>query len=202
MKIGGFKKQSLIDWEDRLVAVVFTRGCNFRCSYCHNQELVYPRLYKDENSVGEEYIIDYLATRREWLDGVVISGGEPTEQPDLLNFVGNIKSLGFQVKIDTNGSNPSVLRELISKKLIDFVAMDIKTILNPASYMMITGIHDGDIVKKVKLSLEILIQSDISFQLRTTRVEEFHSAGTITTLQKQFGNYNYVLNEYRDPVKF
>lgn len=122
--IGGIVKFSTVDYPGFTVASIFTIGCNMRCGYCHNPELVLPEQYAD--TIPENEILAFLQTRRGLLDGVAISGGEPTMQPDLPAFIAKIKAMGFRVKLDTNGTNPIMLRQLIKGKLVDFVAMDIK----------------------------------------------------------------------------
>lgn len=122
--IGGIVKFSTVDYPGYAVASIFTIGCNMRCGYCHNPELVLPEQYAD--TIPENEILAFLQTRRGLLDGVAISGGEPTIQPDLPTFITKIKAMGFRVKLDTNGTNPIMLRQLIKAKLVDFVAMDIK----------------------------------------------------------------------------
>ena len=130
MRIGAFLKQSLIDWEGRVSAVIFTKGCNFRCGYCHNPYLVLPELLRQTQDIEEHEVLDFLDRRKNWLDGVVISGGEPTLHEDLIPFIQKIKALGLPVKLDTNGSHPEVLEQLIGGKWIDAVAMDIKSALS------------------------------------------------------------------------
>lgn len=198
MRIGGFTKQSLIDWEERVVAVVFTKGCNFRCGFCHNPELVYPELIKRTEDIPEQTIFDYLSTRKNWLDGVVITGGEPTLQSDLKDFIEKIKKMGFAVKLDTNGSLPIVLRELLQANLLDYVAMDIKTVFETEAYQNICDIKDHQLLTKVKESVEILKESGIDYQLRTTVVPKFHTQEMIRELQEQFSYCNYKLQEYRE----
>lgn len=198
MRIGGFTKQSLIDWEGKVAAVVFTKGCNFRCGFCHNPELVYTELIKKTEDIPEQTIFDYLLTRKNWLDGVVITGGEPTLQSDLKDFIEKIKKMGFAVKLDTNGSLPTVLRELLQANLLDYVAMDIKTVFETETYQNICDIKDHQLLTKVKESVEILKESGIDYQLRTTVVPKFHTHEMIRELQKQFSYCNYKLQEYRE----
>jgi len=124
MKIGGIQKFSTVDYPGYAVASIFTIGCNMRCGYCHNPELVLPEQFVGE--IPEDEILEFLDSRRGLLDGVAISGGEPTMQPDLPDFIRKVKALGFRVKLDTNGTNPEMLKYLIDEKLVDFVAMDIK----------------------------------------------------------------------------
>ncbi|MGC9053845.1 MAG: anaerobic ribonucleoside-triphosphate reductase activating protein, partial [Candidatus Hydrogenedens sp.] len=124
MKIGGFQPFSLSDFPNCVSAIVFTQGCNFRCPFCHNPSLVLPELFLPP--IPEEALIAFLNERKGKLDGVVITGGEPTIQSDLMKFVSEIKGLGYKVKLDTNGSNPEILKELIENNLLDYVAMDVK----------------------------------------------------------------------------
>ena len=124
MKIGGLQKVSLIDYPGLICATIFLQGCNFRCSYCHNPELVNPQLFSP--GLEEKEVLDFLKTRRGTLDGVTITGGEPTIQDDLASFIKKIKKLGFVIKLDTNGSQPQIIKALLDEKLLDFVAMDIK----------------------------------------------------------------------------
>lgn len=124
MIIGGLTKLSTVDWPSKVAAVVFTRGCNFRCPWCHNKELVIPELYVSE--IPETKVLSYLFKRSRYLDGVVVTGGEPTVQEDLADFLKQIKDLGLPVKLDTNGSKPEVLKKLIKQRLVDALALDIK----------------------------------------------------------------------------
>lgn len=124
MEIGGIQKFSTVDYPGYTVASIFTIGCNMRCGYCHNPELVLPEQYA--GAIPTEEILEFLESRRGLLDGVAISGGEPTMQPDLPAFIRNVRAMGFRIKLDTNGTNPEMLKYLIDEKLVDFVAMDIK----------------------------------------------------------------------------
>lgn len=197
MHIGAFIRQSLVDWENMISAVVFTKGCNFRCSYCHNPELVVPGLLKSQNDIPEEIIISHLAARKQWLDGVVISGGEPTIQDDLENFTARIKKMDYPVKLDTNGSRPEVLKRLIDKKLIDFVAMDIKTIPEEEKYQAIARCPDPSLTGKIISSMEIIRTSGIPYQFRTTTSALLHSPEDIRQLCICLKNDRYDLQEYR-----
>lgn len=198
MKIGGFVKQSLIDWEGKVAAVIFTKGCNFRCGFCHNPSLVLPKLMADTDDIPENEIFDYLKSRKNWLDGVVVTGGEPTIQHDLTSFLQRIKEHGFPIKLDTNGSNPETLKILIETKLIDFVAMDIKTVLDLDDYQRIAEIKIPDLIEKIKSSIKILKDSTIDYQLRTTILPKLHSEDIIRKLQKEYSYCNYQLQEYRE----
>lgn len=198
MRIGGLTKQSFIDWEGKTTAVIFTKGCNFRCGYCHNPELVYPKLIEQTADISETLIFDFLSTRKNWLDGVVITGGEPTLQNNLKEFIFEIKKLGYAVKLDTNGSLPMILKDLLESNLVDYVAMDIKTILDLEEYQKICGIKDQQLFQKVQESIEILKESGIDYQLRTTIVPQFHTKEMINKLEKKFSYCKYQVQDYRE----
>ncbi len=186
IRIGAFIKQSFIDWDGKVSAVIFTKGCNFRCWYCHNPSLVIPQLYNNYEDLSINDVFNYLKERKGWIDGVVITGGEPTVNDDLPEFILQIKSMGFQVKLDTNGSNPNMLEYLIRKKLIDFIALDIKTMLDASFYEKIINIPSCNIIDKLKESLNIIENSNISHHFRTTLTEQ-HSNGIIEKLTESFG---------------
>jgi len=165
MKIGGLQKFSLIDYPEKICAIIFTQGCNFRCPYCHNPELADPDLY--EECIPEEEIFAFLEKRKEKLDAVSITGGEPILQPDLIDFIQKIKAMGYFVKIDTNGSHPEVLKTLIEDKLIDYVAMDVKAPLE--KYQKITRSKTNpDLIKQ---SIKLIKNSRIPYEFRTTVVK-------------------------------
>lgn len=184
MRIGGFQKQSFIDWDGRMVAVVFTQGCNFRCGYCHNPSLVIPEFYNTAACISEDEVLAALLSRCGWLDGVVISGGEPTLQPCLKQFIQKIKAMGYLVKLDTNGTNPNLLEELIYERLIDYVAMDIKTIPTYERYSQVTPISRCQF-SKVLQTMRLLQQNVIPYQFRTTIVPTLHSSEDIIELKRQ-----------------
>lgn len=198
MKIGSLLKQSFIDWEGKLCAVVFTQGCNFRCGYCHNPSLVLPELFHVSENISEADVLSYLKSRTGWLDGVVITGGEPTVHTDLTAFIRKIKQLGFAIKLDTNGTNPQLLKELVDEKLIDYVAMDIKSVLIQSEYEKVTGIVSDKLFQKVLLSVDILRSGIIPYQFRTTILPEIHSAEKIAILEKAFSNYEYNKQSFRN----
>lgn len=176
MEISGLVKSSLIDYPGKVAAVIFTQGCNFRCGFCHNPSLI--PIQKGLNSQNE--IIDFLKTRVNKLDGVVITGGEPTVYPDLISLIKQIKSFGFLIKLDTNGSNPGIVKDLIDKKLIDYVAMDIKGTLE--EYPNISHFMNTKVIQE---SIDFLKISKINYEFRTTvipyyhRLEDFHIIGTM-----------------------
>lgn len=162
IKIGGFQPFSLSDYPGYISCIVFTQGCNFRCKYCHNPSLVLPELFG--NLIPEADVLAFLEGRKGDLDGVVITGGEPTIQAELPEFIGKVKALGFKVKLDTNGSNPRMIQELIKLGLIDYCAMDIKT--SWERYPDVVGV-DVDI-ESLKQSLLIILASGIPCEFRTT----------------------------------
>ena len=168
MVILGLEKLSLVDFEDKVCATIFTGGCNFLCPFCHNSGIVKKELEVLDTSA----ILDYLKKRKGVLDAVTVSGGEPTLQPDLIPFIKQLKEMGYLVKLDTNGTNPKVLKELLDQQLIDYVAMDIKN--NFSDYAPIIGLKVFN-AENVKKSLKLLHESGIKYELRTTLVKEFIS---------------------------
>jgi pyruvate formate lyase activating enzyme len=169
LRIGGFQKLTLVDFPGKVAATVFTQGCNFRCGYCHNPELVLPQFFQTPLAPGP--VLDYLNDRRGKLEGVVITGGEPTLQKGLVNFIARIKKMGFAVKLDTNGSHPEVLSSLIGLNLLDYIAMDIKSSLK--KYSQVTGVACD--TAKIRESIDLIVKSGVPYQLRTTLVKEFCS---------------------------
>ena len=155
MLIGGFQPFSLIGYPGKISAIVFTQGCNFRCPYCYNPELVDPKLFA--HPIPEADIFAFLETRRGKLDAVEITGGEPTLQPDLIDFISKTKALNFLVKLDTNGSNPEILRELIELDIVDYLAMDVKAPLE--RYPEITNSKLDP--AKIKYSIELIMHAGL-----------------------------------------
>ena len=149
MKIGGFQKVSLIDYPGRISAVVFTQGCNFRCPFCHNPELVEPERF--EGLSPEAEILTFLEKRKGRLDAVVITGGEPTLQTELIPFIIHLKAMGYRIKLDTNGALPDVLEEMLGRGLLDYVAMDIKAPLERYSEVTKTKTDGQRILKSISL---------------------------------------------------
>lgn len=172
MKIQGIEKVSFVDYEGKICATIFTGGCNFRCPFCHNSSIV----NQTAEIHSEEEILSYLAERKTLLDGVTISGGEPCLQPDLLQFIQKIKEMGFSVKLDTNGTFPAKVEQLLQSKLVDYIAVDIKNSFN--DYSAITGIPNPQ-TENIKKTLKILKEYKIPYELRTTLVKEFHSEENI-----------------------
>ena len=168
MKIGGFQKMTVLDYPGKVACTVFTHGCNLRCPFCHNARLV----VRDEDLIGENEILSYLNKRRGILDGVCISGGEPTLQSDLFDFVKKVKDLGMLIKLDTNGTCPDKLQYAIDNGLVDYVAMDIKNCRE--EYAKTCGLSEMDI-SKIEKSVEILMQGGVDYEFRTTVTKELHT---------------------------
>jgi len=182
MLIGGIEKLTLIDFPGELAAIIFTQGCNFRCQFCYNPMLVWPKVEgkfinkKDHSLIEESDLFIFLASRKGKLDGVVITGGEPTLHPDLPEFIGKIKDLGFKVKLDTNGTNSKMLGRLIDKKgFLDYIAMDIKA---PAEkYEQTVGVKID--TEKIKKSINLVKESGLPYEFRTTLVPGLHGKDDI-----------------------
>jgi pyruvate formate lyase activating enzyme len=164
MIVGGFKKSSLIDFPDRVAAVVFTKGCNFRCPFCHNARLALPT--EPVERYDETEILEFLDARRGKLDGVVVTGGEPTLHDDLIVFLRECKAMGYETKLDTNGTNPDALRALFDEGLLDFVAMDVKAPFR--KYPLLTGVEPD--TSAIVRSMQIVVSSGAPYEFRTTVV--------------------------------
>lgn len=191
MHIGGFQRFSLIEYPTKISAIVFTQGCNFRCPYCHNPELVDPRFF--EQPIAEEAVFSFLEKRKGKIDAISITGGEPTLQEDLTEFIRRIKSMGYLVKLDTNGSNPEVLEQIIGEGLVDYIAMDIKAPLSRYREVVEREI-DGEIIRK---SIDIIASSGVSYEFRTTLVKPLLSKQDILDIGKTIkGIRNYILQRF------
>jgi len=202
MKIGGFIKTSLIDYTGKIACVIFTAGCNLRCKYCHNPELVLPEKISKLKLIPEDYIFQYIKSNIDLLDAIVITGGEPTLQNDLINFIIKIKSLGLLVKLDTNGTTPKILNKLIDLNLLDYIAMDIKAPLDIAKYQLIAGdIMNIEVLDKIKNSIWQIIKSGIPHEFRTTVVKQFLSKEDIYKISQSIkGCDSYCLQNYNPDV--
>ncbi len=193
MVIGGLQKVTLLDFPGLTACLIFTQGCNYRCPYCHNSSLL--------NGVGdfkieESSIFEYLEKRKNLLDGVVITGGEPTLQKDLKEFIVKIRALGYKIKLDTNGTNPCVLENLIKEKLLDYVAMDIKN--DFTSYEGTVGNIKVNI-ENIKKSIKILESSHIPYEFRTTITKELHSLkGLMNIVNYISPKSKYFLQNFKD----
>lgn len=192
MDIHGIQKLTLLDYPGKCACTVFLAGCNLRCPFCHNAPLV---LGGAEVAMNEEEFFKFLKKRQGLLDGVCVTGGEPTLRQDLPEFIEIIRELGYLVKLDTNGSNPNMLRQLIDDRLINYVAMDIKNC--PERYTPTCG--GIDILPAVEESLTILRQNNVDYELRTTCVKPFHDIAAMEAIGKWLaGTKNYYLQNFVD----
>ena len=176
MKISGLQKLTLLDYPGRVACTVFLGGCNFRCPFCHNSELLGTDA---EEFMKAEELLDFLKSRVGILEGVCITGGEPTLHPELPGLLRSIRELGYGVKLDTNGYCPEVLGALLEEKLVDYVAMDLKN--GPAAYARTVGLREVRL-DRIAGSIRLLLESGVDFELRTTVVKPLHSAESITEM--------------------
>ena len=196
MQIGGVQKTSLLDYPDKISAIVFTYGCNFRCGYCHNPELI---VMKNEPAWTIAGFFEFLNTRKGKLDGVVVTGGEPCLQKGLIDFIKQIKDMGFLVKLDTNGTFPSVLKEVLP--FVDYIAMDIKAPLY--KYKTITKVNID--TEKIKESINIIMNSGVEYEFRTTVVKsqldkkDFEAIGELIKGAEKYYLQKFVPSKILDP---
>lgn len=194
MDISGLQKLAMVDFPDKLAATVFTGGCNLRCPFCHNAPLV--TRPEEAEHFTEEAVLAFLASRKGLLDGVVLSGGEPLLHDDAADFLRKVRSLGFAVKLDTNGCFPDRLSALLDEGLVDYVAMDIKN--SPANYPRTCGVAAMDL-DAVEASVRLLRGSGVDYEFRTTLVREFHTADDITAIGQWLrGAPKYYLQNFVD----
>lgn len=194
MNLVGLQKMTVLDFPGRVACIVFTFGCNFRCPFCHNASLV---TGGGESDITEDEFFAYLKKRQGILDGVVVTGGEPLLQKDIEQFLGKIKDLGYEVKLDTNGMFPEKLKSVVKAGLVDYVAMDIKN--SPEYYAVTAGKEEIDF-EKIRESVDFLInEADIEYEFRTTVVAEFHTESAFEEIGKLIeGAENYYLQGFVD----
>ena len=191
MKIAGMQKLSLVDYPEKMCCTLFTSGCNFRCPFCHNAGLV---VRPAEDFLTNDEVFDYLKKRKGMLQAVTISGGEPTLQKGLKEFVQQVKDLGYLVKLDTNGTNPALLIDLVQSGLVDYVAMDIKN--SKQKYALTCGLDDMDL-SSVEQSVDFLLSGKVPFEFRTTVVKDFHNQQDFEDIAKWIGKaQNYYLQQF------
>lgn len=194
--IAGLQKTTFIDFPEKIACIVFTQGCNFRCGYCHNPEL----FENKEPTLSVSAFFDFLNKRKGKLDGVVITGGEATLQKDLKEFIKQIKNIGFAVKLDTNGTNPEILKELVHENLLDYVAMDIKAPIE--KYKNIVNV-DFD-TKKIKNSIDFILSCGIDYEFRTTVLksqlspEDFEEIGKLIKGAKRYYLQKFIPSKILD----
>ena len=193
MEFAGLDKLSLVDFDRHISCILFTRGCNFACPFCHNGPLVIPGV--DNQFIPFDEILAFLRKRQGILDAVVISGGEPTLMPDLKEKIEAIKGLGYLVKLDTNGTRPEVVKDLVESGLIDFIAMDIKSSLE--NYPLITDSRVN--TDKIVESIEYIKSCGIDYEFRTTLIAEYHDEEDMKQIAELIGNAKkYRLQKYVD----
>ena len=192
MFFAGFQKLTLLDYPGKVACILFTNGCNFRCPFCHNASLVRAQ---DGADISDAEVLEFLKKRQGILEGVCISGGEPLIHNELKDFIREVKKLGYPVKLDTNGSFPQKLRELIGEGLVDYVAMDVKNSFE--KYNETTGINAD--IDSVKESIEILINGNIDYEFRTTLVSGFHTPKDMQSIGEMIkGTKKYYLQNFAD----
>jgi len=190
MTFGGLEKFTLIDYPGTVACVVYTIGCNFRCPYCHNPELVDETV---KTRISEEELFDFLAERKKLLEGVVITGGEPTIHEDLPEVLQKIKALGYLVKLDTNGTNPLLLRQMVEAGLVDYVAMDIKSPLRNYSATVARPVD----VAAIRQSIDFLLQGPVPYEFRTTVIKGMQTPEDIEEIGKEIkGAQKYYLQKF------
>ncbi len=189
MKIVKYIKNSLIDFPAKIATVLFTNGCNWDCWYCQNKKIL-----TDTRDLTDEFF-EYLESRRGWIDGVVICGGEPTIHPEIPELCRKIKSLGFAVKLDTNGTNPDLLKSLINESLVDYVAMDVKAPIHKLPNM----VGSNNRIDKISQSISMLIKSQIDYEFRTTVCPDLTKEDIVEMAEMIRGAKRYYLQQYHKP---
>lgn len=190
MEISGLIKNSFVDYPKNIACVVFTAGCNMNCWYCHNHNLI----SETKGVISEDYVFNLLEERKKFLDGVVITGGEPTLQPDLKQFIKKVKEIGLKVKLDTNGTNLKMVKELVEENLLDYIAMDVKAPLK--KYSVITTVPN---ITEIKDSIEYIKTCGVDYEFRTTFSPNL-TTDDIKELVSDIGYVkNYALQQYKKP---
>ena len=189
LRIGGFNKLTTQDFPGNLACIIFTTGCNFNCDYCYNRDLVESKAPE----IDQDEIFSYLEKRKNMLDGVVISGGEPTIWNDLIPFIEKIREYGFKIKLDTNGYRPEVLKEIVDRRLVDYIAMDIKAIFNKYFKVINTKINTDKILE----SIDIIKKSKINHEFRTTLIKGVHSKEDLDKMVSLVDGDPYYLQNFR-----
>ena len=193
LEIKGLQKMSVIDYPGKVAAVVFTGGCNFRCPFCQNPELVLEP--EKQPSIAEGEFFGFLEERRKWIDGVCITGGEPTIWPGLPDFIKKIKSMGFFVKLDTNGSNPEMLEVLLKENLLDYISMDIKA--PPEKYEAAAGVKVE--MEKIKKSAELIRNSGVEYEFRSTILPKIHAKEDLLKIGNWLeGSRKFSIQQFRN----
>ena len=194
MNICGYQKTTLLDYPGHVAATVFTGGCNFRCPFCHNAELITPPF--SSSLISEDEIFTFLKKRKNILSGIYITGGEPTLQPDLPQFIEKVRSLGYKIKLDTNGYRPEIISDLLDKNLLDYIAMDLKA--GYSNYSKVCGV-DNFHMTIINKSISIIEHSGINYEFRTTVVKEFRSEQDFQEISKMISSKSpYYIQSFKD----
>ena len=195
MIVASFQKFTLVDYPGKIATTVFTVGCNFRCSFCHNPELVLGSQFAVHGNNNEKEFFEFLKTRKGKLEAVCITGGEPTMQKDLLEFMAKIKESGYLVKLDTNGMRPDVIKKALDKKIVDYIAMDIKNSLKNYEKTVCAKVD----LDRIKMSAEMIMNSKIDYDFRTTVVPGIHHEKDFEDIALWIGGAKrYFLQRFRD----
>lgn len=192
MKIAGYEKITVQDYPSHISCIIFTQGCNLKCPFCQNSTLI---PFNNDKLVDENEILEYLSNRKNFINGVIVSGGEPTLQPDLKQFLIKIKEIGLDIKLDTNGTNYTLLKELIEHKLVDYVAMDIKNSLE--KYSQTSGIIKINI-ENILNSINFLKQNIVEHEFRTTIINEYHTIQDIFKIIELVGDSKLYLQNFKN----
>ena len=195
MIISGLQKLTLLDFPGYVACTIFTRGCNMRCPFCQNKGLVVPEHFDSKEIIPTKGIMEFLQSRKSRLQGICITGGEPTLQTDLIEFIKQVKSIGYKVKLDTNGTNPEIIKTLIDNNLLDYIAMDIKNDLSRYEPTSGTSMAKERILK----SIDVIKDAGIEYEFRTTVVKELHDEESFQNIAKIIGHVtNYSLQYYEE----
>ncbi|MFW6149232.1 MAG: anaerobic ribonucleoside-triphosphate reductase activating protein [Atribacterota bacterium] len=186
---------SMIDWEGMIISTLYVGGCNFRCPFCYNTDLVIDSYSLPD--IPEENILSFLVERKPFLDGICLSGGEPTLYADITEFLDTMKRHKLKIKLDTNGSQTAMLEKIIEQGLVDYIAMDIKNCLRTEDYARTIGVQDKQIITKIKNSIKLIMTSGVDYEFRTTIVPEFHDTEMIENIAKEImGAQKYILQNF------
>lgn len=200
MQIKGFIDTSFSDWDGKVSSVVFLPKCNFRCPFCYNKNLVLQP--EAMPTVAYEQIKRYLEANKKWIDGVVVTGGEPTNHEDLPDLCSELKRMGYNVKVDTNGTNPAMIDKLIEDKLVDYVAIDLKAPLTEEEYSKASGVKAAGVLDRLKESIQILFGAKVDYEFRTTIVPTLHRVQDVKRIcQAIKGCRKYALQTYKSGVE-
>jgi len=199
MEIKGFIDVSLSDWDGKVSSVIFLPGCNFRCPFCYNTKLVLqPEAMPTTTLLQVE---DYLEGNRKWIDGVVITGGEPTTHKELPSLCEKLKKMRFPVKVDTNGTNPAMIRKLVADQLVDCVALDVKAPLTEQEYSRATGVKAAPFIGRIRDTIQFLLEDNVDYEFRTTLVPTLHQTESIERIcQAIKGCKKYMLQNFKSEV--